>query len=114
MFSHQQAPQSGPTLIVWACRLQGVMRNSSQRFGTGMLRGLYQLGAGLHAATLNQELTAENLANAASPGYRRQGMSFASLLSGAGDGGASTGTGRTTSAYTNFAPGATQLTGAPF
>lgn len=45
-----------------------------------MLRGLYEAGWSLQAAALNQELVADNMAHATTPGYRRQGLSFGTLL----------------------------------
>jgi flagellar basal-body rod protein FlgF len=45
-----------------------------------MLRGIYDAGAAVQASALNQELVAENLAHATTPGYRRQGMTFEALL----------------------------------
>lgn len=41
-----------------------------------MLRGLYSVAGSLEIAGRNQEIVAENLANIATPGYRRQGTLF--------------------------------------
>ncbi len=84
-----------------------------------MLRGLYDAGSALQAATINQEVTAENLAHATTPGYRRQGVTFQALLAAglrpdptssapAAGAGASH-----TASYTLFTPGPVQQTGNP-
>jgi flagellar basal body rod protein FlgG len=44
-----------------------------------MIRGLYTAASGLDVATLQQEILAENLANANVPGYRRRGISFEAI-----------------------------------
>ncbi|MBI1832808.1 MAG: flagellar hook basal-body protein [Planctomycetes bacterium] len=41
-----------------------------------MLNSLYSVASALESSTRNQELVAENLANSATPGYRRQGLVF--------------------------------------
>ncbi len=41
-----------------------------------MLRGFYSAATGQDAASLNQNIVAQNLANATVPGYRRQGLVF--------------------------------------
>ncbi len=41
-----------------------------------MIRGMYSAASALDAAATNQELVADNLANATTPGYRRQGLLF--------------------------------------
>src|SRR5262245_16499463 len=94
------------TLLAWD------LASFSQKSRSPMLRGIYQAGAGLQAASTNQELTAENLANATTTGYRRQGMTFASLLGGAGTP-ASGVAGNAAGPYTNFAPGSSEQTGSP-
>ena len=83
-----------------------------------MLRGLYQAGSALQTASLNQELVADNLANATTPGYRGQGLVFEALLGGDF---ASANPARAARApaplpdgiYTSFAAGPMQQTGSP-
>lgn len=41
-----------------------------------MLRGLYSVASAMEASSRNHEIVSENLANAATPGYRRQGSIF--------------------------------------
>ena len=41
-----------------------------------MLRGIYNVASAMEAASRNQEIAAENLTNAVTPGYRRQGTLF--------------------------------------
>src|SRR4051794_4952965 len=81
-----------------------------------MLRGLYQAGTALEAATANQEVAADNLANVTTPGFRRQGVRFEALLAGASGGppGAALTPGREPVAYTSFTPGPMQQTGGQF
>lgn len=80
-----------------------------------MLRGLYTAGSALQSAMLNQELVADNLANATTPGYRKQGMTFESLVSSAGASDQPSGTpGSGGTGYTSFEPGPLQPTGNPF
>lgn len=73
-----------------------------------MIRGLYDAGQALQLASTHQELLAENLANATTPGYRRQGLSFEKLFEAARNG---TVTNRIN--YTSFASGAVQQTNNP-
>ena len=78
-----------------------------------MLRGLYQAGSALQSAALNQEMAAENLAHATTSGYRRQGMTFEALVSGAltaNDAGSPSSSGGS-GGFTTFAPGPLQQTG---
>ena len=42
-----------------------------------MIRGMYSAASALQTAAANQEVVAENLAHAATPGYRRHGLLFA-------------------------------------
>ena len=41
-----------------------------------MLRGLYRVAGAMETASRNQEIVADNLVNATTPGFRRQGMVF--------------------------------------
>lgn len=41
-----------------------------------MIRGFYSAASGLDAASSNQDVIAENLANVNTPGYRRRGLAF--------------------------------------
>jgi flagellar basal-body rod protein FlgF len=81
-----------------------------------MIAGMYSAASALNAAALNQEMVAENLANANMPGYRRQGVVFESVQQGvdgqATPGGAVTGT-RPARSYTSFEQGPVQYTGNP-
>lgn len=77
-----------------------------------MLRGVYQAGAALQQAGLQQEFLAENLANATTPGYRRQGLAFLNLVDNAGA--AQSGGGAVPKVFTSFMPGPLQQTGQPF
>jgi flagellar basal-body rod protein FlgF len=83
-----------------------------------MMSGLYSVGSALETAQLNQELVAENLANAATPGYRRVGMVLAAPPASAAPAGEETiSTGlqgpRAGTLYTSFTPGMMQHTGNP-
>src|SRR5205085_8604803 len=49
-----------------------------------MIRGLYSAATALDAAISNQELTADNLANVSTPGFRRHGLVFESFQQAAG------------------------------
>jgi flagellar basal-body rod protein FlgC len=58
----------------------------------GLFDGIDTAGSGLSAQQLRMDITSENLANADTPGYRRQnvslqsiGQSFGSILAGAGE-----------------------------
>jgi flagellar basal-body rod protein FlgF len=51
--------------------------HSSPRKGSLVIRGMYSAASALDTAATNQELVAENLAHASTPGYRRQGLLFA-------------------------------------
>jgi flagellar basal body rod protein FlgG len=82
-----------------------------------MIRGLYSAASALNAATMNQELVAENLANVNMPGYRRSGLLFESLLpastqptSTASD---NLGGIQSAKSFTNFETGPIQHTGNP-
>ena len=78
-----------------------------------MLRGLYEAGWSLQAATLNQELAAENLANAATTGYRRQGLSFGPVLDAAANAPVNEPS-QAPRPYTSFAPGRVAADRKPF
>jgi flagellar basal-body rod protein FlgF len=71
---------------------------------------MYQAGWSLHAASLNHELTAGNLAHATTPGYRRQGLSFAPFVNEASLDVAPTHNPTALQTYTSFAPGPLQQT----
>jgi flagellar basal body rod protein FlgG len=82
-----------------------------------MIRGLYSAASGLVVASEQQEVTAYNLANATSPGYRERGLVFESFdrvlgrtLEPTGD---LTGA-HTLQAFHNFRPGPLQQTGNPY
>jgi flagellar basal body rod protein FlgG len=81
-----------------------------------MLPGLYSAASALDAATVNQEIIAENLAQATTPGYRRQGLLFEvltpDLVNPAAAPSAVLGT-RPAGGYTHFETGPLQQTGAP-
>jgi flagellar basal body rod protein FlgG len=80
-----------------------------------MIRGLYSAATALDAATVNQDLVAENLANATTPGYRRHGLIYEAVQSATDSqvpGATLAGT-RSAATYTNFDPGPIQHTGNP-
>jgi flagellar basal-body rod protein FlgF len=77
-----------------------------------MIRGLYSAGAALETATANQEVSAENLAHATTPGYRRQGLSFDATQQSVGSAAAGTGAANGNS-FTFFTPGPIQQTNNP-
>jgi flagellar basal-body rod protein FlgF len=82
-----------------------------------MISGLYSAASALNAASMNQDLLAENLANANVPGYRRSGLTFEAVQAEMAQGGGPASPsmrGTTTAAnYTNFDPGPMQYTGNP-
>ncbi len=83
-----------------------------------MLRGLYSAAGALEAATRNQEIVAENLSHAATPGYRRQGAvfevpSFSSPNAPAGVGAGNSSPAANISAFTHQNPGPLQQTHNP-
>src|SRR4051794_22323494 len=79
-----------------------------------MIRGLYSAGTAVQLASQNQDVVAENLAQASTPGYRRMGFRFQPTAENTpvdhrGDlGGAQSG-----GAFTSFLPGPMQHTGNP-
>lgn len=82
-----------------------------------MLRGLYSAASGLESATEYQDVTAHNLANTSTPGYRQRGLISETFdrvlgrtLTPTGD---VVGT-RVAGAYHDFRPGPIQHTGYPF
>jgi len=84
-----------------------------------MIRGMYSAATALDVAEQRQEVTAENLANLSTPGYRTKGLrveSFGSALDQAASSGhASSGSGvRVAGSFTNFQPGAIRNTGVPY
>ena len=82
-----------------------------------MIRGLYSAASALDAAATNQELVAENLAHANTPGYRRHGLVFEAVQQNASDDqalrGERLGGTRAASGYTTFDAGPVQYTGNP-
>jgi flagellar basal-body rod protein FlgF len=107
-----------------------------------MIRGLYSAATALDAAVSNQELVADNLANASTPGFRRHGLVFEAFQQAANTAAAQGGIRaapntaaasrasnvpagvtsfadsalgtRASGQYTSFTPGALQYTGNPF
>jgi flagellar basal-body rod protein FlgF len=82
-----------------------------------MLQGYYSAASGMRAALENQEILAQNLANAPVPGYRRQGLIFEAAMMNA-DGSTSSPTPslhgtQTTGNQASFLPGVYQSTGNP-
>jgi flagellar basal body rod protein FlgG len=84
-----------------------------------MIRGIYSAASGLDAYSLNQDVVAENLANASTPGFRQQGVVYQSFdlalngqLTGPEDNGGLLGV-VPSQAFTNFQPGPLQYTGNP-
>lgn len=83
-----------------------------------MIRGFYSAGSGLQAASLRQDVVAENLAHANVPGYRQLGVTFESFENAfnqaltPNDDGGQLGTIPSTS-FVNFQPGPIEFTGNP-
>ncbi len=79
-----------------------------------MIRGMYAAATALDAATQNQDVVAQNLAHASTPGYRAKGAVFETfdrvLGRASGD---IVGT-HLAEGYTDFKPGGLQQTGHPF
>lgn len=81
-----------------------------------MFRGLYAAATALDAAQRAHEVTADNLANSSTPGYRQKGARFESLDRLLGRDASATGdiVGTHLSAtYTDFRPAALNMTGNP-
>jgi flagellar basal-body rod protein FlgF len=81
-----------------------------------MLRGIYSVASAMETAARNHEVISENIVNATTPGYRRQGLvyessaaSFASQDAAAASGEPNTAQGATS--YQYFEPGPVQQTG---
>lgn len=82
-----------------------------------MLRGIYSATSALVAASEQQEVTAYNLANSSTPGYRERGLVYETFDRVLGRVGESTGdlTGtRVQQAYHDFRPGPLQQTNEPY
>jgi flagellar basal body rod protein FlgG len=80
-----------------------------------MIRGIYSAATALDSASQAQDVVSHNLAHAATPGYRRRGLShetFDRVLSRAANTGPLMGT-QVSQGYTVFRPGALQQTGNP-
>jgi flagellar basal-body rod protein FlgF len=88
------------------------------KVGTAMIRGMYSAATALDVAVQRQEVTAENLANLSTPGYRSKGIrieSFGSALDQASNSSQSAEAGvRVSGSFTNFQPGAIRNTGVPY
>jgi flagellar basal-body rod protein FlgF len=82
-----------------------------------MIRGMYSAASALDAAALNQELVADNLANATTPGYRRHGLVFETVQQDVADNQQALTGGmhgiRAARPYTSFEGGPVQSTGNP-
>lgn len=78
-----------------------------------MLRGLYQAATALQTASANQEVTAENLVHATTPGFRRHGMTFEALMAPPTAATARSAGSTRTDSFTSFMPGPMQQTGNP-
>lgn len=79
-----------------------------------MIRGLYSAGAALETAAANQEVFAENLAHANTPGYRRHGLTFDATQQTIPQGGRPTVGGvQNNGSFTFFTPGPIQQTNNP-
>ncbi len=81
-----------------------------------MIRGMYSAASALVVASEQQEVTAYNLANATSPGYRERGLVFETFDRTLGRATEPTGDivgAKTAQAYHDFRPGALQQTGHP-
>lgn len=78
-----------------------------------MLRGIYSVANAMDAASRNQDIIAENLTHAVTPGYRRQGSLF-ELNAQANDVAAATQNSAKARGYSNFESGPIQQTNHPF
>jgi flagellar basal body rod protein FlgG len=81
-----------------------------------MFRGIYSAASGLVVASEQQEVTAYNLANVSTPGYRERGVVFETFDRVLGRTAQPTGApvgASAAQAYHNFQPGAVQQTGNP-
>jgi flagellar basal-body rod protein FlgF len=81
-----------------------------------MLRGLYRVAGAMETVSRNHELVSENLVNATTPGYRRQGMIFeVPQTSGSADAPATRGrgSGRTPTSFVYMDAGSLQKTDNP-
>src|SRR6266511_1830154 len=81
-----------------------------------MIRGMYSAASALVVASEQQEVTAYNLANSTTHGYRQRGLTFETFDRVLGRTSEPTGDLTGTSlvgAYHDFRPGALQFTGAP-
>src|SRR5690242_2532951 len=83
-----------------------------------MLRGMYDAATALSEALLSQEVSAVNLANSTTPGYRSQGYAYGTFAATLDQtlGGIPTdtqGDRPLSGVYTNFDPGPFQNTGNP-
>lgn len=84
--------------------------------GCHMFRGLYAAATALEAGSKAQEVTAANLANVTTPGYRQRGTTFETFDRALGRAVAPTGDyvgTRLDRVYHDFRPGPNQPTGAP-
>lgn len=81
-----------------------------------MLRGLYRVAGAMETVSRNHEIVSENLVNAATPGYRRQGMVFEVGRSADPDapGPEPRGAGRAATSFAYMDPGSLQKTDNPF
>lgn len=81
-----------------------------------MIRGLYGAGSALQAASLNQDTIAENIAQATTPGFRRQVALFETMASREGGGEEGNGVAgvRQLGTRSSFLPGPMQQTGDRF
>jgi flagellar basal-body rod protein FlgF len=81
--------------------------------GAGMLRGIYGVAGALEMAARNQDIVAENLSNATTPGYRRHAHLFEApdLSSSNAEGMAVLGT--DPSSFTHHTPGPIEFTQNP-
>ena len=82
-----------------------------------MLRGLYSAATAMDALEQSHEVTAQNIANATVPGYRRRGITFESMdqndPSAKADGSGNIRGTHPTGVYTDFEAGSLQETGNP-
>ena len=54
----------------------GIQQEERSTKGRGTFEGIYNVASAMEMAARNQETVSENIANATTPGYRRQGLLF--------------------------------------
>ena len=81
-----------------------------------MVRGMYSAATGLQAYSQQQDVLAENVAQASTPGYRQKGTVYETFdrVLGRASHRRATSSNRVVGTYTDFTPGTLQHTGQPY